>query len=169
MSGGNRRIHQRRVKPAPEALRDAVATSLSLAEALRHLGIPDSGSSRGALKRWIHEEGLSTAHLLGQAHQRGKAGPVPLKPAAEILVEHDGERRTRTHLLRRALREIGVQERCDACGTGPEWGGRPMTLEVDHVNGDWRDDRAQNLRLLCPNCHAVTSTWCRGGGPRPLV
>ncbi|WP_405826559.1 HNH endonuclease [Streptomyces sp. NBC_00838] len=57
--------------------------------------------------------------------------------------------------------------RCSGCGTGPEWHGRPMTLEIDHVNGDRSDDRAENLRLLCPNCHAVTTTWCRGGGKRP--
>ncbi|MFB7466307.1 hypothetical protein ACFCZ1_22930 [Streptomyces sp. NPDC056224] len=52
------------------------------------------------------------------------------------------------------------------CGTPPDWLGLPMTLEIDHVNGDWSDDRRENLHLLCPNCHAVTSTWCRGGQSR---
>ncbi|MFD5513503.1 HNH endonuclease [Streptomyces sp. NPDC127051] len=155
-----------RVRPDREELRAAVAASYSLAEVLRRLGRPVSGSHRGSLRLWIQEEGFSTTHFLGQAHQRGRQGPVPTKSAAEILIRHNGKRRTPTHLLRRALREVGVPACCDMCGTPPEWGGRPMTLEIDHINGDWGDDRRENLRLLCPNCHAITSTWCRGGRRR---
>lgn len=158
-----RRSYTKRVKPDRVALREAVAASHSLAETLRRLGRDPSGSQNEVLKQWIHEDGLSTTHFLGQAHSRGKPGRTPMRQAEDILVKHDGKRRTRTHLLRRALREIGVAECCDMCGTTPDWLGRQMTLEVDHVNGDWSDDRRENLRLLCPNCHAITSTWCRGG------
>ncbi|MFD7627840.1 HNH endonuclease [Streptomyces sp. NPDC059851] len=164
-----RRKHQRHTRPDSTTLRDAVAASHSLAEALRRLGIAVSGSQRASLKRWIREDGLSTEHFLGQGHQRGKPGPTPLKPAANILVKHDGTRRTQTGLLRRALGEVGMPERCDRCGVTPSWRGRPMTLEIDHINGDWSDDRRENLRLLCPNCHAITSTWCRGGRRRPVA
>ncbi len=50
------------------------------------------------------------------------------------------------------------------CGNTGEWLGRPITLQIDHINGDWRDHRRENLRYLCPNCHALTETWCRQKG-----
>ncbi|WP_030943662.1 hypothetical protein [Streptomyces sp. NRRL S-646] len=156
-------------RPTAEELRCAVAEATSIAGALRALGMdPYRSRLRADFPLWVAEDGLDTSHFLGQAHQRGRPGTTPVKRAEEVLVRHDGERRTRTHLLRRALRELGVSEECAECGVGPEWLGKPMTLEVDRINGDWRDDRRENLRLLCPNCHATTSTWCRGGrrGPR---
>ncbi|MEU5213777.1 HNH endonuclease [Streptomyces sp. NPDC020742] len=161
-----RRIKEAPAKPAAGELCRAVEEATSIAGALRALGKePYSGQSRALFHRWVAQDGLDISHFLGQAHQRGKPGVTPTKRPEDILVEHEGRHRTRTPLLRRALREIGVPEECAECGLGPEWHGKPMTLEVDHINGDWADDRTTNLRLLCPNCHAVTTTWCRGGRP----
>ncbi|WP_426499339.1 HNH endonuclease signature motif containing protein [Streptomyces sp. D54] len=150
-------------RPSGDALGEAVAAARSVAELLRRLGRRDNGHQRNLLRRWIAEEGLSTSHFLGQAHQRGRPGPTPTKRPEETLVKNTGGLRTKTTLLRRALREIGIPEQCDECGTEPVWHGSPITLEIDHINGDRSDDRAENLRLLCPNCHAITTTWCRGG------
>jgi hypothetical protein len=66
------------------------------------------------------------------------------------------EQREDTRILRRAMIESGIPHRCELCGTPPEWRGQPLTLEIDHLNGDWSDNERNNVRFLCPNCHTQT-------------
>ena len=53
---------------------------------------------------------------------------------------------------------IGFAHRC-GCGQGPSWNGRPLVLQVDHINGDPLDNRQENIRFICPNCHTQTENF----------
>lgn len=54
-----------------------------------------------------------------------------------------------------------IKYECKECGCGEEWNGKPICLQLDHINGINNDHRLENLRFLCPNCHSQTKTWGR--------
>ena len=70
--------------------------------------------------------------------------------------------------LKRRLIVNGLKEpRCERCGIDA-WLGEALTLALHHINGDNRDDRLENLSLLCPNCHSQTDNFA-GRNRRPQV
>jgi len=65
-----------------------------------------------------------------------------------------------TNWLKHRLFETEIKDnRCEECGIN-EWNGKKIICELDHINGDSSDHRLENLRILCPNCHSQTSTYC---------
>jgi hypothetical protein len=153
-------VHSPRVLYSREKLEQAVANSLSFAGVLRNLQVRQAGGSQAHIARRIRREGIDTSHFTGQGHNRGKSGRR-LSPDELLVLLPRGARRQSGKRLRRAMLERGVPERCDECGITVTWQGRPLTLIVEHKSGDWLDNRLSNLRLLCPNCHSQTATWCR--------
>lgn len=141
-------------------LRDAVRASVSLAEVQRRLGYQPSGGMHRFVSGYIRRLEINTDHFLGQGWSRGKQPRFGFKavPLAEILVANSrylNSARLRSRLIRAGLK----QGRCEECALDT-WRGEPLPLALDHVNGDPCDNRIENLRILCPNCHALTKTWC---------
>jgi hypothetical protein len=159
-SDGFKRVGRRMVVDE-ELLRTAVPDARSFADVIRHLGLEPTGSRHRLVKAEAARLGLDVSHFLGQGHLSGVRSPLR-RSADEVLVHEPGLRyRADSAKLKRALLDLGVPEKCAACGVGAEWRGRPMSLHVDHISGDFRDNRRENLRFLCPNCHATTNTYCR--------
>lgn len=138
---------------------EAVKSSLSYAEVLRKLGLKAAGSNYDTVKRKISELNLDISHMTGQAWNQGdKYRPIrEKKPLEEILVEHSTW--VSTNNLRKRLLDEGVKPRQCECCKRTEWMGKPIALELHHINGIKDDLRIENLQILCPNCHAFTDNY----------
>jgi hypothetical protein len=138
-------------------LRRAVVESKSIAAVLRSLGLKVGGANYRTINRYLTTLALDISHWTGQGHRRGSITPVR-KPCvlAQVLVK--GSRVNSDRLRRRLLREGVLDAFCASCGLR-KWFDRPIPLELDHIDGDSENNELLNLRLLCPNCHALTPTY----------
>jgi len=140
-----------------ELLTEAVQRSTSVAGVLRHLGLRPTGGAHAHISRTIKAFGIDTSlfrlyNALSHATRR-------LTPQEILVVLPEGSRRAKPPMLTRAMIESGVLYACAMCGCDGTWQDLPLTLEVDHVDGDYLNNRLKNLRFLCPNCHRQTDNF----------
>lgn len=130
-----------------------VQESNSYSDCLRALGLGTrGGSSTDILKRRIAELNCSTEHFGKQLQS------VSAKYSLEEILVENSSYANISRLKQRLVNEGKMEYKCQKCGIS-EWLGKPLTLQLDHINGVNNDHRLTNLRFLCPNCHSQTDTY----------
>lgn len=139
-----------------DELKKIVENSGTFAEVMRKLGYTaNRGNSIKGLKKYLDDNNIdysrfSKDNILAHSH--------PKNDLDEIMVENSNYTNM-TRMKSRIIREGLLKYECSICHIN-EWNGKPIMLQLDHINGNNRDNRIENLRLLCPNCHSQTETFC---------
>ncbi len=134
-----------------------VTESESYAEILRFFGKENKGNNFRTLKSRIKEEQINTDHIDSTRSQRLFGNHRKAIPLKDIMVEDSTY--SRSYLKKRLLRDGLIDNVCHICKQEPKWHNQPLVMVLDHINGNSRDHRRHNLRLLCPNCNSQQVTF----------
>ena len=146
-----------------EYLVTKVAEADSVADVITRMGKKVSGGLHNHVTRLIKIYEIDTSHFTYRKKNAGMNSLHRKRPEEIlILIQDPLAARAKGVQLTRALIESGIPYECKECGT-TEWQGKPLTLDVDHIDGNPLDCRIENVRFLCPNCHRQTPTF---GNPK---
>lgn len=131
--------------------------STTISEVLFKLGYTVKGNSWGysQVKQRMTDLNLDFSIFKGKENIYKN---IVVKSITPEMVLKDNCKHTRSVLRRCILKHNLLPYKCDICGV-TEWNGKTLSLELDHINGKNNDNRLENLRFLCPNCHSQTSTY----------
>lgn len=145
-----------------EEFKKIVKESSTFTEILKKCKLDSKGSNINTVKRRIKKENLDSSHILkGLGHNKGRifeSKRISLQQAKEKHFIKDGKSQ-RQFLIKLIKRYDLINIICNECGIKDVWNNKKLSLQLDHVNGDGNDNRLENLRFLCPNCHSQTENF----------
>lgn len=140
-----------------EQLVFAVKKSKSIRSTIKALGLVPAGGNYEQVKNYIKYYKLNTDHFTGMTWNKGMRGiGVPRIQLSDILKKNTD---FQSFKLKKRLYSAGIKkQKCEDCGWSKITKDGRIPLELDHINGDRHDNRIENLRILCPNCHSLKPT-----------
>ena len=130
-------------------LLNAVEASQSMAEVIRKLGLNKSSGTYTTIKKELKYHNI-------ELDFKNRSRSTIRYKNEEIFCENSTY--DRSTLRNKIIKELILQYKCSDCGI-IDWNGKKLSLQLDHINGVSNDNRMENLRFLCPNCHSQTKTW----------
>ena len=146
-----------RIKYTKELLENVCKNSYSYRQCLSMLGLKEAGGNYSCLKKRIQEYNIDISHFKHQAWNKGKTNESRKRPTIDYLSNKQSIQSWK--LKKRLLKEKLFDHKCYKCNQST-WLNNPIPIELHHINGNSCDNSLDNLTLLCPNCHALTSN-CR--------
>ena len=132
-------------------IEESIKSSITMAEAAKKLNMPFMTFKRKAIKAGLYVPNQGAKGVSKNANPLSK---IPLSDILNGLHPQYQSNKIRIRLIAEGVKEA----KCECCNN-TEWLGKPISLEVDHINGNSKDHRLDNLKILCPNCHAQTDTY----------
>ena len=144
----------RKRKWTEKQLRRACRQSRSIRQILFKIGLKPAGGNYKQIDKYIKEYNIDCSHLNGKGWSKGLKGiGKPRILLKDILVKDSS---FQSYKLKRRLFTAGIKNKhCEKCGWAKKSLDGRLPLELDHINGNHRDNRLKNLRVLCPNCHSL--------------
>lgn len=138
-------------------LKEVTQESTTIRQIIEKLGLVPAGGNYEQIKNTLKSEGIDVSHITGSGWRKGMRVPfIPRIQLEDILIvgSHFQSYKLKKRLFLLELK----RERCEMCGWAEKSEDGRIPVELDHVNGDRYDNRIENLRILCPNCHSLQST-----------
>lgn len=134
-----------------QELREMVNNSISFRELSRKIGYASLGDNEKTIKKRLNEYNISTDHFTGLPKSYVK------RTEENTFIKNSSA----TQKVLRDMYKKGnyTPYKCSICGMEPIWNNKPLSLTLDHINGDNKDDRLENLRWVCPNCDRQLDTF----------
>ena len=135
----------------------AAKESFSYRQVLHKIGLKEAGGNYTQIKKYLAEYKINIKHFRGKGWNRGTKGLGVARISLEEILRPNSS--FQSYKLKKRLFAAKLKfPRCEICGWSKTSDDGRIPLELDHINGDSHDNRIENLRVLCPNCHSLQPT-----------
>jgi 5-methylcytosine-specific restriction endonuclease McrA len=153
--GGKSKLRQ----IAVDDLRKVISESLSYSEAIRAIGLDVKTIYLNTIRELVELHEIDTSHFSRKLIGKNN-GPSSIYDNDSFMLNLVKNSKLSSKTLKRGLIFNSlIKHKCTGCGITTEYNGKPIVLQLDHINGINDDNSLENLRWLCPNCHSQSDTF----------